>query len=105
MHISLQDITTLPIIHSIYRSVKFCNGHEVKTAILLAIDLLKLNKVKITHLSKFQKLEIQSNLIEVSNSQYIRNDDIQSEINGLDNSIFQNGFIFREKSNFYSTAS
>ena len=98
---SFSNLITLPFIFSIYRSVKFCNGQNIKYAILLAIDILEKNKGININLSKLQKLEIICYLIEISETQFIRNDEIQFELKKIDYSILKNDFEMKKKSKLY----
>ena len=98
IQISIFDKINLPIMNSIYRSVKFCNGKGIQTAILFAIEQLKSNNQSKIKRSNFHKLEIVSNILEITQTRFIRNDKIQSEISFLDNSELMNEFIGIENS-------
>lgn len=97
---SIKDLVQLPPILSIYRSVKFCSGIEVKYAILLALELLKSNKISIKDLSKTQLIDIFTSIIEIKNTEFIRNEEIFNKLTLVDRSIFHELNLIKIKSEF-----
>lgn len=97
---SIKDLVQLPTILSIYRSVKFCNGIDVKNAILLALELLKSNEISIKDLSKTQLIDIFTSIIEIKNTEFIRNEEIINKLNLIDLSIFHELNLIKIKSEF-----
>lgn len=81
---SLQNQSQLPLINSIYRSVKFCNGREVKSAIMFMLDALSTKIAVNEKLSNVQLIHYSASIIEITNTQFVRNDEIQNELQLVD---------------------
>lgn len=87
----------LPVINSIYRSVKFCNGREVKNALLIILEILE--EYQNEELTALHHLDYSSQLLEISNTKFIRNEKIQNELQKIDYPQLYKHFNNQQKSN------
>jgi len=82
--IYLKEVVILPNLLSIYRSVKFCNGREVKEAILLMVELIMEYQNLSPSLDKIHFLDYSTSLIEISQNSFIRDLEIKSVLQEID---------------------
>ena len=66
--VHLQNIHVLPFLNSVYRAVKFCNGKDVKIAVLLMIDILQDNITLNENLSEIQLIDYITHINEIQNT-------------------------------------
>jgi hypothetical protein len=81
---SLQNQCQLPLINSIYRSVKFCNGRDVKYAIILMLHVMETKVLANENLKNIQLIHYSATIIEIENTQFVRNNEFENELKLLD---------------------
>ena len=96
--IHLHNIHVLPFLNSIYRAVKFCNGKDVKIAILLMIEILQEISTLNENLSEIQFIDYITHINEIQNTKFIRNDEFNNEMQKIDYQFIYTKFETNNKS-------
>lgn len=96
--VHLHNIHVLPFLNSIYRAVKFCNGKDVKIAILLMIEILQEISTLNENLSEIQFIDYITHINEIQNTKFIRNDEFNNEMQKIDYQFIYTKFETNNKS-------
>tara|TARA_S200000501_G_C20858358_1_gene758626 strand:+ start:144 stop:965 length:822 start_codon:yes stop_codon:yes gene_type:complete len=98
--IYLKNITLLPNLFSVYRSVKFCNGRNVDEAIFLMLNFAEKNHKTTNNLSKIFFLNYSTSILEISQNIFIRDLEIKNILQEIDYKMVNNQISANKKSDF-----
>tara|TARA_B100001029_G_C15031073_1_gene436984 strand:- start:438 stop:1271 length:834 start_codon:yes stop_codon:yes gene_type:complete len=93
----LKDINLLSCLFSIFRSVKFCNGRNIKQAIFLMLDIIEEYQKSDKIFNKLHYLDYSTSILEISQNTFIRDVEIKNILQKIDYKMIYNKIRFYKK--------